>query len=58
MTASELLFSSGFEVTGMGNDLTTGLSEVDPSTYTHKVAIVVDGETYYLLLKSNSLLKF
>ena len=52
VTASELLFSSGFEVTGMGNDLTTGLSEVDPSTYTHKVAIVVDGETYYLLLKS------
>jgi len=52
VTASELLFSSGFEVTGMGNDLTTGLSEVDPSTYTHKVAIIVDGETYYLLLKS------
>ena len=56
VTIGELFFNEGRPVLqalnngDLNNDVTTGLS-LNVTSFTHKIPIVVDGETYFLCLK-------
>ena len=56
LTVGELFFDEGTPVLqalndgDLNNDVTTGLS-LNVTSFTHKIPIVVDGETYFLCLK-------
>lgn len=50
VSVGELLFASNITITGIGNDYASG-SEVDVTSFTHKVPVTINGETYYLLMK-------
>jgi len=52
VNAGEIIFHDGLTIEGLGSDVQTGLTAVDPTSFTHKIGIVVNGETYFLLLKS------
>ncbi len=50
ISVNELFFYDQVQITGIN---TTSSSPTNPSTFTHKLPIKVDGEIYYLLLKES-----
>jgi len=50
ISINELFFYDQVQITGIG---TVSSISTDPSTFTHKLPIKVDGEIYYLLLKES-----
>ena len=51
VSVGELFFANNITITGIGADYASG-SEVDVTSFTHKVPVTINGETYYLLLKT------
>ena len=47
VTVGELLFANEINITGISQ---ISASEVDVTTFTHKVPIVINGETYYVVM--------
>ncbi len=47
VTIGELLFANNITITGVNQ---TSGSEVDVESFTHKVPVIINGETYYLLM--------
>ena len=47
----ELFFADNITVTGIGTDYASG-TEVDVTSFTHKVPVTINSETYYLLLST------
>jgi hypothetical protein len=45
----ELYFANNISITGVGTESAT---EVEVTTFTHKLPVVINGETYYLLLRT------
>ena len=50
VSVGDLFFANNITITGLSNDYASG-SEVDVTSFTHKVPVTINGETYYLLLK-------
>ena len=48
----ELSFQNSIRVNNLGNDILTGISSV-ANDYSHKLPIVINGETYFLLVVAN-----
>ena len=51
VSIGELFFANNITVTGIGTDYASG-TEVDVTSFTHKVPVTINGETYYLLLRT------
>ena len=51
VSVGDLFFANNVTITGIDNDFASG-SQVDVTSFTHKVPVTINGETYYLLLKA------
>ena len=51
VSISEIVFDSDIRIDGLGSDI--GTVDTTAGAYTHKVPIVVNGETYFLLVVAN-----
>ena len=51
VSANEIVFEDDIRIDGLGSDI--GTVNTTAGAYTHKVPIVVNGETYFLLLVAN-----
>ncbi len=49
VNVGELYFANNISITGVGTESAT---EVEVTTFTHKLPVVINGETYYLLLRT------
>lgn len=49
VSVGELYFANDIRISGFGTEVAT---QVAPSSFTHKIPVVVNGETYYLLLRT------